>query len=274
MHEAGEFEREGLKIDQDRVLTYSQLRCPLDCRYCFVDDMNFNQQKHVSYLSEKQQELIEELPENVNLIMLGCDTEFFQSKRGALAVLERLARQNRDISVITKLSLNREYISQLKEIDEKLRSHNNFLTFSISIPCWESAKVWEPKAPDPQSRAQTLKTAHQSGIQTLLALRPLLPTIPDEELKEIIDQTAEYTDGYYSGPLYLKELDEELVPVSVRPDLFIEHLQPHWMPDGNMFYKIEKSGQMDVLRGIVSSHEKVLFEGAAEAIEYLKQEKK
>lgn len=274
MHEAGEFEREGLKIDKDRVLTYSQLSCPLDCRYCFVDDLNFNQQKHVSYLSERQQELIDELPENVNLIMLGCDTEFFQSRKGALAVLEKLARQNRDVSVITKLSLNQEFILQLREIDEKLKSHDNFLTFSTSIPCWESAKVWEPKAPDPQSRTRTLKLVNQSGIRTLLALRPLLPTIPDEELREVIDRTVQYTDGYYSGPLYLKELDEELIPANIRPDLIIEHLQPHWMPEGNMFYKIEKSGQMEVLKNIVNSHGKEFYEGAAEAIEHLKQTKK
>ena len=39
------YEQHGLKIDRDRVLTYSQLSCPLECRYCFVNDLNFNQKK-------------------------------------------------------------------------------------------------------------------------------------------------------------------------------------------------------------------------------------
>lgn len=40
--ESGQFEEKGLKLDKDRVLTYSQLSCPFGCRYCFVDDLNFN----------------------------------------------------------------------------------------------------------------------------------------------------------------------------------------------------------------------------------------
>lgn len=48
------FEEEGIKIDKDRVLTYSHLSCPLDCKYCFIDDLRFNQLKNVAYLTEKQ----------------------------------------------------------------------------------------------------------------------------------------------------------------------------------------------------------------------------
>lgn len=81
------FEKAGLKIDEDRVLTYSQLSCPLECKYCFVEDLNPDQKRNVAYLSEKQLELLKELPEEVKTIMLGCDTEFFQSKEDSLKIL-------------------------------------------------------------------------------------------------------------------------------------------------------------------------------------------
>lgn len=86
----------------------------------------------------------------------------------------------------------------------------------------------------------------------------------------IVSTTADYSDGYYSGPLYLKELDEKLVPSEMRSNLKIENIQPHWMPKGNSFYKIEKEGQMDILRQTVEATGKPLFDGAAEGIVYLK----
>jgi len=114
------FEREGLKIDKERVLTYSGLVCPLDCKYCFTEEITSTHRENASYLSEKQFDLLRQLPDEVNLIMLGCDTEFFQSKKDSLEVLGKLSNLNKDISVITKLSLPQDFIEKLKEIDTKL----------------------------------------------------------------------------------------------------------------------------------------------------------
>lgn len=43
-----QFEHAGLKIEKKRVLTYSKLSCPLDCTYCFVDEMTQDQSRGVS----------------------------------------------------------------------------------------------------------------------------------------------------------------------------------------------------------------------------------
>ncbi|MDO8486482.1 MAG: radical SAM protein [Candidatus Staskawiczbacteria bacterium] len=266
-----DFEKEGLKLDQNRVLTYSQLSCPLNCTYCFVKDINFNQKKKVPYLSERQYQLITELPEEISLIMLGCDTEFFQSKKNSLDILRKLIALHKDISVITKLELSNAFIKNLKEIDRELTKNGNLFSFSVSIPCMESAKEWEPKAPHPLKRIETLKLVHQAGIKTLVAIRPLLPNISVEELSRIIEPTKDYCCGYYSGPLYLKNPDHLLIDKSV---LKIERLQPHWMPSGNIFYKVERDGQLNLLKSLLDKHGKCLFEGAAEGIYYLKSHAK
>jgi sulfatase maturation enzyme AslB (radical SAM superfamily) len=53
------FEKEGLKIDKERVLTYSELSCPLDCKYCFVDDLSSSNQKvGVPYLRGPQTQFL------------------------------------------------------------------------------------------------------------------------------------------------------------------------------------------------------------------------
>jgi len=264
------FEKEGLKIDQDRVLTYSQLSCPLECKYCFVGDMNYNQKRNVSYLTPEQSKLLEKLPKEINLIMLGCDTEFLQSPKEALEILDKLSNIHKDISVITKLSLTPDFIKKLKDIDDKLHTYDNFLTFSMSIPCFDSAKQWEPSVPSPAKRIETLKAVHGTNMKTLVAMRPLIPSITDEELEKIVDSTKDISLGYYSGPLYLKSLDHPILDKQTLSHLKIEELQPHWMPEGNVYYKIEKEGQMESLKGIIENKGSLLFDGAAEAIKYLK----
>jgi sulfatase maturation enzyme AslB (radical SAM superfamily) len=34
-----QYESANLKIDKDRVLTYSNIACPLDCKYCFANEI-------------------------------------------------------------------------------------------------------------------------------------------------------------------------------------------------------------------------------------------
>ena len=245
------------------------MSCPFDCEYCFIEDINPNQQRGVAYLSQKQFELIKQLPKEINLVMLGCDTEFFQSKQNSLEILEKLVVLNKDISVITKLSLPQDFIQQLNNIDNELNQHGNFLTFSESITCIDSAWMWEPKVPSSDKRIETLKDVHQQNIKTLVAIRPLLPTISNKELEMIVSLTKNYCYGYYSGPLYLKNLEHKLIDLN-QQNLKIEKLQPHWMPSDNIFYKIEKEGQLDVLKNILEKHNKPLFEGAADAIKHIK----
>jgi len=181
---------------------------------------------------------------------------------------------NKDVSIITKLSLSQEIIENLKEMDLKLKEKGNLFVFSESITSIESAHLWEPKAPHPKKRIDTLETMHESGIKTLVAIRPLLPTISKTELKIIIDLTKNYCDGYYSGPLYLKELNHPLLNKDEFKNLKIEKLQPHWMPKDNIFYKIEKKGQIKLLKDILFENEKKLFEEAAEAINYIRKYEK
>lgn len=262
------FEQNGLVLDKERVLTYSQLYCPLECRYCFSGDLQFEQQKGVAYLSTEQLELLHKLPDEIRLIMLGCDTEFFQNRVNALSTLEELSNLGRDISLVTKMYLAPDIIKKLKDLDNRLRNGGNSLTLSFSIPCIESANTWEPKAPKPETRIESLHTAFDSQLDTLVAIRPLLPTLSNDELCSIVESTSKYCRGYYSGPLYVKEIEASLLGDS--SNLRIERMQPHWMPSGNMFYKIEKDGQMEFLRDTVEKSGNRLFEGAAEAIGAIK----
>lgn len=265
------FDQKGLVLDKDRVLTYSKLSCPLECRYCFVDDLSSpGQQKRVAYLSSEQIDLIGNLPDEIRLIMLGCDTEFFQSRTEALDVLKKLASLKKDISVITKLVLSEKYLDDLSSLSRGLKHQGNSFSFSVSIPCYESSRIWEPKVSAPERRIRMLKNAFDRGLNTLVAIRPLLPTVSDDELTRLVERTKDSTKGYYSGPLYLKQLDPSLIPDDILGTLSVEQLQPHWMPEGNLFYKVERLGQMDLLRQVIQKNGAIMFDGAAEANDYLR----
>jgi DNA repair photolyase len=268
-----EFENNGLKIDKERVLTYSKLVCPLDCTYCFVNEMTQEQEKSVSYLTTEQVHLLQNLPEHVKLIMLGCDTEFFQNKKDALSVLNTLKNLGKDVSVITKLPLSDAYIQEISLIAKEMEDKGNIFSFSISLPCISenSIQKYEPKVPTPERRIETLQKVFNNGIPTMVAIRPLLPDLEDSEVEAIIDATKDFTIGYYSGPLYLKQ---ETVKILLPGFKIEEEKQPHWMLDGNPFQEVIKDGQMDLLVSLVKKAGKQFFDGAATGVDYLRKMKK
>ncbi len=270
-----EFEEQGLKIDKERVLTYSKLSCPLECTYCFVDEMSQEQARGVNYLSAEQLHLLQNLPEQIRLIMLGCDTEFFQNKKEAINILEKLSTLGKDISVITKLPLSQEHIAKIANIAHQMNERGNIFSFSVSIPCFsrEMLEKFEPRVPSPKKRIETLSLVSGAGIPTTVAIRPLLPDVSDGELEEIIDKTKEFCFGYYSGPLYLQEQKIKVLLPNFKSNPN-EERQPHWMLDGNKYQAIEKGGQMDTLKRLVGNANKLFFSGAADSIEYLRKKEK
>jgi hypothetical protein len=100
-------------------------------------------------------------------------------------------------------------VVKLAEINDRLKANGNLLTFSVSIACTDSKDKWEPHVPSVAARAETLRKAAAVGIDTMVAIRPLIPDVAESELDAIVDMTKDYAVVYYSGPLYLKELGED-----------------------------------------------------------------
>ena len=131
---------------------------------------------------------------------------------------------------------------------------------------------YEPKVPNPSRRIETLAKVSEKGIPATVAIRPLLPDVSDDELEEIIEKTSAHCFGYYSGPLYLQEQKIKLLlPEYNSPET---ETQPHWMLEGNKYQVIEREGQMDFLEAVIKKHNRLLFDGAADAIDYLRLQRK
>jgi hypothetical protein len=197
--ELARYEKSNLKIDEGRVLTYSNMACPLNCKYCFANE-----------------------------IIRGHENE-----------------------------------------------KGNFMTFSVSIACTDSKGRWEPKVPSVESRIETLRKVSNLGIDTMVAVRPLIPGVSEQELEDIVDKTKDYVCGYYSGPMYLKRLGEETITadeLALFGCIISEDIEEvHWMPEGNSFLRVETPKLMSYLQTKVEQSGKMFFEGAADGMDYLRR---
>jgi len=86
-----------------------------------------------------------------------------------------------------------------------------------------------------------------------------------------------YAFGYYSGPMYLKELSEKTITAEELSALgctVSEEVEDvHWMPKGNRFLKIETPALMSHLRNKIEQADRIFFEGAADGMDYLREHK-
>lgn len=72
-------------------------------------------------------------------------------------------------------------------------SFGNRLLFGMSIPTLNNglAKIYEPKAPSPTSRLETLKAAKSSGLHVYAAMAPTFPECGEEDLYTTLAALAE-----------------------------------------------------------------------------------
>jgi len=108
--------------------------------------------------------------------------------------LEVIARFKFPLHCLTKSTLILRDIDLLKEIDEnailpkdleKLK-HGTLITFSFSTLDEKIAKIFEPNAPKPKERLETLQKIKEVGFYAGIAYIPVLPFISDsdEQLKK------------------------------------------------------------------------------------------
>ncbi|RLG62859.1 radical SAM protein [archaeon] len=135
--------------------------------------------------------------------------------------LEVIARFKFPLHCLTKSTLILRDIDLLKEIDEnailpkdleKLK-HGTLITFSFSTLDEKIAKIFEPNAPKPKERLETLQKIKEVGFYAGIAYIPVLPFISDsdEQLEKMIKVAKEFQADYvFVGALTLYGVGKEL----------------------------------------------------------------
>lgn len=180
--------------------------CTYSCAFCYVQS-----DKWGKYPTAEIDEILDFLREekkknSYKVIYISGDTDSFAPPRTmkALELLRALLEFNVDVTITTRYVFNKNELNELVKINGLFRGKGLVLSVSISIPRLLSGDHLEsPNTPSPRERILFLKRLKESGINTMLALRPFLPIIPLKEYEKLIFECREFVDAVLGEVWYV-----------------------------------------------------------------------
>ena len=177
--------------------------CSFNCIYCYIRGSKYgeNMQKTLSVKINAPEILEKQLKRRANkreygIILISSSTEAYLPVEKELKLTRRLLeiilKYRFPVHVITKSSLILRDLDILKEIDkeailpEDLRrklKRGVIISFSISTLDEKLARIFEPGAPKPKERLETIKKCKEKGFFVGVDFIPVLPYLSDSEEK-------------------------------------------------------------------------------------------
>lgn len=190
------------KVEQNRVLVPVGEPCPFGCRYCYTrgGEVGLARVEAEDILS-RLREFAQHTP--FETIQFGYDGDPFAQPERGLAMLSQLAAMGKHVNFSTKALLADSTIAALSELSRTMEARDTTLSALVSLSCWESAPVVEPHPPSPAERMRTVANLVRGNIPVFIAIRPVLPHLPDAEYERIVrDGVRAGSEGFIVGPLY------------------------------------------------------------------------
>jgi DNA repair photolyase len=129
----------------------------------------------------------------------------YRLTRGCLEVCAAYATP---VTVITKGKLVRRDIDVLQSIAERARCQ---VSVSIPFASDDDAKKIEPFASPPSKRFETLRLLSEAGLDTSVAVAPIIPGLNDDQVPDILKRAADA--GAKSAFKVMLRLPMEVAPV-------------------------------------------------------------
>lgn len=178
-----------------RIVQGENKKCKFGCIYCFTKE---------NYHTNGQRELNEEELQDVELIQPFSDYDVFACENSNWQKeIEFYSRYNKIISFATKANITENIVDKLSDINKYLKSKDAFLHVGVSISTIKYIKELEPRASSFEIRVESLKALKNNDIPCSVIIRPVLPTLDNDELEKIVKSTYQYCNNYIYGPLYL-----------------------------------------------------------------------
>lgn len=125
-------------------------------------------------------------------IVLGTATDAYQpierDWRLSRAMLEVLADCEHPVAVITKSSLIERDIDLLARMAQRTLAAV-YITITTLDP--GLARAWEPRAPAPWRRLETVRRLSQAGIPVGVMLAPIVPFLNEPEIERVLEAAGE-----------------------------------------------------------------------------------
>ena len=193
------------KVEKNRVLVPVGEPCPFGCRYCYTrgGEVGLARVDMEEVLSRFREVALES---SFETIQFGYDGDPFARPERGITMLRQLATMGKNVNFSTKASLEVPTLNALEDIQRYMEEEGTTLSALISVSCWDSASSVEPHTPPPVERMRGVAALKRRGIPVFIAVRPVLPHIPDSEYERIADEgILAGCDGFILGPLYADE---------------------------------------------------------------------
>lgn len=192
-------------LDEYTINPYSG--CSFNCLYCYIRGSKYGEHmEEKTSVKENAVELLEKQlavkakKKQYGIIVLASATDpylhFEKELQLTRKLLEVILYYKFPVHIITKSDLVTRDFDLLKQIDkeailpddlaDKLK-RKCFISFSFSTIDDGIGRIFEPGAPLPSARLETVKAALQEGFHSGVSLMPLLPYISDT--KEQLEKT-------------------------------------------------------------------------------------
>lgn len=217
------------KRDSWFLLDYSlnpYLGCSYNCLYCYIRGSHYGgdtthklQVKANAASTLKKQLKKRAKNKEYGLIGIASSTEPYPEIEKELkhtrSLLKIIERYRFPVGILTRSKLVLRDMDILKKINEnailppdlkpKLRG-GAMISFSFSTPDEKLAKIFEPNAPSPKERLETMKKFKDEGFRTGVCFMPVLPYLSDSEkqIEKMVVLAKNYdADSILTGGLTL-----------------------------------------------------------------------
>jgi DNA repair photolyase len=200
--------------------------CSYNCLYCYIHGSHYGgDETHKFKIKSNAAEILKKQLKRrakrgeYGIIGIASSTEPYPEIERELkltrSLLKIIARFKFPVSILTRSKLVLRDMDILKEINEnailpsdlkpKLRG-GAIISFSFSTPDEKLARIFEPNAPLPKERLETMKKFKDEGFKTGIWFMPVLPYLSDSEkqIEKMVVLAKNYgADSILSGGLTL-----------------------------------------------------------------------
>ncbi len=256
------------KVEKKRVLVPVGEPCPFGCKYCYtrggeVGLAKINAEKILLQFQNFAATTAFET------IQFGYDGDPFARPERGIAMLRQLATMGKNVNFSTKASLEVPTLNALEDIQRRMEEDGTFLSALISVSCWNSASLVEPHTPSPVERMRGVADLKRIGISVFIAVRPVLPHIPDLEYEQIATEgILAGCDGFILGPLYADDRGQfvRFIPPEILKTVPSRKDVVSWSAHSPVWKRYEEETRLQQLTAMIECKGGRVFLSSADAM--------
>ncbi|WP_220196417.1 radical SAM protein [Ktedonospora formicarum] len=256
------------KVEKGRVLVPVGEPCSFGCRYCYTRG------GEVGLSRVDPEEVLTQFyafarGASFETIQFGYDGDPFANPARGLAMLQRLSLLGKHVNFSTKGHINETGLAVLAEIQHQMQLRHTTLSTLVSLSCWDSASIVEPHTPSPIERIRTVASIKSLNIPVFIAVRPILPHIPDSEYVRLITEVLlAKCDGFILGPLYVDDRGQfaRFIPSNMLRQTPCRKTVVSWSAHAPTWTRYEDEARLHRLAAVIEKKGGRVFFSSADAM--------